>query len=174
MELNLTDILEVVEEIQRRWLDSCLSLGERLKSRGSLETCARLAAYRRSRVRRVERALVQARSRPESGGLLVDRFPKSNVRAMASLAFFARGQQPGKREYRPATSKEILRHAAGRSRDAVVFYEGLKAFTQDRGAHIVLDRLAETERRHGSLALRAAGRRSGESASNPDRHRETS
>jgi hypothetical protein len=55
------------------------------------------------------------------------------------------------------THEEILGDAASRSYDAVVFYDGLKAFTHDPAAQLLLDGLIEEEQQY-LLAMSARRR----------------
>lgn len=147
VDLDVMAVLKVAEEIASRWERSYLCLADGLKDAEG-ETCRGLAAYRHSLARRLEHIRTALESRGMARKAFAESLPGGDVRVLASLAFFAKGQRYGQSLRRPTTAKEILQQAGGRSQDALVFYQGLKGFTRDHNAHIVLDRLIERERRH--------------------------
>ena len=153
VELDLTDILDVAGAIEDQWLESYLDLAAQLKNAGLAGTCYRLAAYRRARARRAERARWRAASPGKPRRRFEGQFLCDGPGVLASLAFFARGQRHGQPLRRPTTAEEILQQAGGRSQDALVFYQGLKGFTCDHDAHLALDRLIAWERRYSRALI---------------------
>jgi hypothetical protein len=146
-DLDPLAIMQIAEEIEYRRMRWYQRIAPRCADAGSRELCRELAAWSRQQVNRLIGMGARLHAPvPEEGAGRHD-FPPSNPRLLAALAFFvAESSAPDL----PATvAREwMLTDAVHRSRQAIVFYEGLKGFARDRLAKEVMDELVQQENEH--------------------------
>ncbi len=147
-ELDPLGIVQIAEEIEYRRLRWYERVASRCVGAGACDLCRELTAWSQEQARRLTTlgAPLRAAAPPEAATYPIDAIA-SNPRTMAALAFFvAESSAPGL----PAvlTYEWMLTDAINRSRQAVVFYEGLRGFARDWVAREVMDEIAHQENEH--------------------------
>ena len=140
--LDLTSILEIVQEIASRRRRQLLSVAERAKTVHERRTFLELAGHQRIEAQRLVFAGVQERDKaPVRSG-----FDDPHVTTL--LSFFIERDAHEHGEHDTTTHQDTLRDTVTRIQDAIIFYRGLKTHTCDRAARVLLDAVIQRERSH--------------------------
>jgi rubrerythrin len=144
--LDFMDILDLLEEIERRWFQLYIEMADQFQDVKFRETCRQLAAYHRTRMHKLTQVRMQMESNEKPKAFTRNHYLPGNVRAFASLAFFTRRAREGRSLPNITTCRDVLGDAATRSKESIAFYQGLKEFTYDHAVHSFLDGLIKQER----------------------------
>lgn len=142
---NVFEVLQIAEKIEHNGAKFYLHTAEVFDDPDFRDTCYKLAAWKA----RHEKILVQRRKRfsektGEFGTFDPDNYILSNPHVMAGLAVFA--TKPGSLKH--GDRQEIFRDAIRRSKEAIVFYRGLKEFARDPSSEETIDKIIKEENRH--------------------------
>jgi rubrerythrin len=149
VEFNVVEVLRVAEELEHKAAMFYLRAAQRFADAERRTICYNLAAWR-ARHRHTWASIRQAYSERtgEFGTFDPDNYVLSNPQVMASLTCFAtRPSSPGWPTGRE-TAEQIVRDAIRRSREAVIFYHGLKAFALDSESRRMIDKMIGQEEHH--------------------------
>ena len=157
---NVFEILQIAEKIERNAAKFYIRTAEFFDDMGLRDECYKLAAWKA----RHEKILAQRRRRfsektGEFGTFDPDNYVLSHPRVMAGLAVFA--TEPGslKRPPERQNRQDIFKDAIRRTREAVVFYRGLKDFARDPASQETIDKIIKEEERHIRLLQEQLGQR---------------
>ena len=149
---NVFEVLQIAEKIEHNGAKFYLQTAELLDDPDVRDTCYKLASWKA----RHEKILAQRRKRfsektGEFGTFDPENYVLSNPQVMASLAAFATKPVSVKGPHEPKEKREIFRDAIRRSKEAVVFYRGLKEFARDPASEETIDTIIKEENRHIQL-----------------------
>jgi rubrerythrin len=153
-ELDPLGIVQIAEEIEYRrirWYERLASLCTGARAR---DLCRELAAWSRQQASGLASlgASFRAAAPPDVTTYHGDSIA-SNARLMAALAFFV-AENSASEIPTAVTCEWMLTDAINRSRQAVVFYDGLKGFARDQAAKEVMDEIVQQESEHLHQMLR--------------------
>jgi rubrerythrin len=147
-ELDPHGIMQIAEEIEYRRIRLYQRVAPLCADTGACDLCRELLAWSRQQVSHLTglEARWRAGAPPQKtacgSAALV-----SDARVMAALAFFV--AESATHDLPAAVTREwMLTDAVGRSRQAIVFYQGLKAFARDRLAQEVMSEILQQEDDH--------------------------
>ena len=146
---NVFEVLQIAEKIEHNGAKFYLKMAELFDNPESRNICYKLASWKA----RHEKILAQRRKRfsektGEFGTFDPNNYVLSNPHVMAGLAVFAAKPDSVKGPVREENIKEIFKDAINRSREAVVFYNGLKGFARDPASEDTIDKIIKEENRH--------------------------
>jgi rubrerythrin len=146
---NVFEVLQIAEKIEHNGARFYLETAEQLDDAGLRDTCYKLATWKA----RHEKILAQRRKRfsektGEFGTYDPNNYVLSNPDVMAGLAVFATKKSSLKGPLGPENRQEIFKDAIRRSKEAIVFYRGLKDFTRDPSSEDVIEKIIKEELRH--------------------------
>jgi hypothetical protein len=147
-ELDALGTVQVAVEIEHRRLRLYERMAPRCADARSRDLCRELMAWSHEQVSRLTGTETHLRSAAVSEGTTYGGDTVvSNARLMTALALFvAESSTP---DLPAAVTREwMLTDAVNRSRQAMVFYEGLKGFTHDLPAAGVMDEILQHENEH--------------------------
>ncbi len=157
---NVFEILQIAEKIERNAAKFYIRTAEFFDDMELRDECYKLAAWKA----RHEKILAQRRRRfsektGEFGTFDPDNYVLSHPRVMAGLAVFA--TEPGSLKGPPErqNKQDIFKDAIRRTREAVVFYRGLKDFARDPASQETIDKIIKEEERHIRLLQEQLGQR---------------
>jgi rubrerythrin len=142
---NVFEVLQIAEKIEHNGAKFYLQTAEVFDDPDFRDTCYKLATWKA----RHEKILAQRRKRfsektGEFGTFDPDNYVLSNPHVMAGLAVFA--TKSGSIKH--GGKREIFQDAIRRSKEAVVFYRGLKEFSRDPSSKETIDKIIKEEKRH--------------------------
>ncbi|MHC4744613.1 MAG: ferritin-like domain-containing protein [Planctomycetota bacterium] len=146
---NVFEIFQIAEKIEHNGAKFYLRAAELFEDSERRDIFYKLANWKAKH----EKMLAQRRKRfseetGQFGTFDPDNYVLSNPHVMASLAAFT--TKP--KSERPLTGregkKEIFRDAVRRSKQAIVFYQGLKDFSRDPASRDTIDQIVEEEKKH--------------------------
>lgn len=146
---NVFEVLQIAEKIEHNGARFYLETAEQLDDAELRDTCYKLATWKA----RHEKVLAQRRKRfsektGEFGTYDPNNYVLSNPHVMAGLAVFATKKSSLKGPLGPGNRQEIFKDAIRRSKEAIVFYRGLKDFTRDPSSEDVIEKIIKEEMRH--------------------------
>jgi len=146
---NVFEILQIAEKIEHNGAKFYLKTAELFDDPELRDTCYKLATWKA----RHEKILALRRKRfsektGEFGTFDPDNYVLSNPHVMAGLAVFATKPGSLKRPYDRENRQEIFKDAIRRSKEAIVFYRGLKDFARDIASKDTIDTIIKEENRH--------------------------
>jgi len=146
---NVFEILQIAEKIEHNGAKFYLKTAELFDDPELRDTCYKLATWKA----RHEKILALRRKRfsektGEFGTFDPDNYVLSNPHVMAGLAVFATKPGSLKRPFDRENRQEIFKDAIRRSKEAVVFYRGLKDFARDMASKDTIDKIIKEENRH--------------------------
>jgi rubrerythrin len=146
---NVFEVLQIAETIEHNGAKFYLHAAELFDDPDIRDTCYKLAGWKA----RHEKILAQRRKRfsektGEFGTFDPNNYVLSNPQVMAGLAVFATKPVSLKRPHERKDKREIFRDAIRRSKEAVVFYRGLKEFARDPASEETIDKIIKEENRH--------------------------
>jgi len=146
---NVFEIFQIAERIEHNGAKFYLKTAELFDDPEKREILYKLANWRAKH----EKTLAERRKHFSAktgtfGTFDPDNYVLSNPHAMAGLAVF--GTKPG--SGRPLTGKEgkdeILKEAIRRSKQVIIFYQGLKDFARDPASEKTIDQIIKEETKH--------------------------
>lgn len=157
---NVFEVLQIAEKIEHNGAKFYLQTAELFDDPEVRDTCYKLATWKA----RHEKVLAQRRKRfseqtGEFGTFDPENYILSNPHVMAGLAVFATKPGSLKGPLGRENRQEIFRDAIRRSKEAVVFYRGLKEFTRDPASEEIIDKILKEENRHIRLLTEQLGQR---------------
>ena len=146
---NVFEIFQIAEKIEHNGAKFYLKTAELFDDSERRDVFYRLANWRA----RHEKALAKKRKKfsdktGQFGTFDPDNYVLSNPHVMAGLAVFATEPRSERRMTGREDKKEIFKDAVRRSKQAIVFYSGLKDFTRDPDSRSTLEQIIEEENRH--------------------------
>ncbi|MHC4556308.1 MAG: ferritin family protein [Planctomycetota bacterium] len=146
---NVFEILQIAEKIEHNGAKFYLKTAELFDDPELRDICYKLATWKAKH----EKILAQRRKRfseqtGEFGTFDPDNYVLSNPNVMAGLAVFATKPSPLKGPLGWEDRKEIFKDAIRRSKEAIVFYRGLKDFARDPASKDTIDKIIKEEKRH--------------------------
>jgi rubrerythrin len=146
---NVFEVLQIAEKIEHNGARFYLETAEQLDDAELRDTCYKLATWKA----RHEKVLAQRRKRfsektGEFGTFDPNNYVLSNPHVMAGLAVFATKRSSLKGPLGRENRKEIFKDAIRRSKEAIVFYRGLKDFTRDPASEDTIEKIIKEELRH--------------------------
>lgn len=146
---NVFEILQIAEKIEHNGAKFYLKTAELFDDPELRDTCYKLATWKA----RHEKILALRRKRfsektGEFGTFDPDNYVLSNPHVMAGLAVFATKPGSLKRPLDRENRQEIFKDAIRRSKEAIVFYRGLKNFARDIASKDTIDKIIKEENRH--------------------------
>jgi rubrerythrin len=149
---NVFEILQIAEKIEHNGAKFYLKTAEKLDNPEFRDLCYKLASWKAKH----EKILAQRRKRfsektGEFGTFDPNNYVLSNPRVMAGLAVFATKPGSLKGPLSKENIAEILKDAINRSKEAIVFYNGLKGFARDPACEDTIDKIIKEENRHVRL-----------------------
>jgi len=146
---NVFEVIQIAEKIEHNGARFYLETAERLDDLELRDTCYKLAAWKA----RHEKILAQRRKRfseqtGEFGTYDPNNYVLSNPHVMAGLAVFATKLGSLKGPLGRENRQEIFKDAIRRSKEAIVFYRGLKDFTRDPACEDTIEKIIKEEQRH--------------------------
>ena len=146
---NVFEILQIAERIERNSAKFYLKTAEQFDDQELRDTCYKLANWKA----RHEKILAQRRKRfsektGEFGTFDPNNYILSNPHVMAGLAVFATEPALLKGSFDRESKQEIFKDAIRRSKEAIIFYRGLKDFARDITCEDTIDKIIKEENRH--------------------------
>ena len=146
---NVFEIFQIAEKIEHNWAKFYLKAAELFEDPERREIFHRLANWKA----RHEKELAERRERfsektGQFGTFDPDNYVLSNPQVMAGLALFTKGPAISRSVAGREGKKEIFKDAIKRSKQAIVFYNGLKDFAKDPASKDMLEQLIKEETRH--------------------------
>ena len=146
---NVFEILQIAEKIEHNGAKFYLKTAELFDDPEVRDTCYKLATWKAKH----EKILAQRRKRfsektGEFGTFDPDNYVLSNPHVMAGLAVFATKPGSLKGSLGREDTQEIFKDAIRRSKEAIVFYRGLKDFARDPACEDTIDKIIKEESRH--------------------------
>ena len=146
---NVFEILQIAEKIEHNGAKFYLKTAELFDDPELRDTCYKQATWKA----RHEKILALRRKRfsektGEFGTFDPDNYVLSNPHVMAGLAVFATKPGSLKRPLDRENRQEIFKDAIRRSKEAIVFYRGLKNFARDMASKDTIDKIIKEENRH--------------------------
>ncbi len=153
-ELDPSGIVQIAEEIEHRRLRWYERVAPLCTGARACDLCRELAAWSRQQASRLTSlgAPLRGAAPPDAATYRGDSLT-SNARLMAALAFFV-AESAATEVPTIVTWEWMLKDAINRSRQAVVFYDGLKGFARDQVAREVMDVIVQQESEHLHQMLR--------------------
>ncbi len=147
---NIFEILQIAEKVENDGGRLYVQNADRFESADLRNTCYRLADWkgRHARALALKRKL-HSKKTGEFGRFDPDDYVLSNPQVMAALAMTAaRKARCGRRALTGRENKgDILHSAIQREKDAVAFYNGLKAFAQDPASQLAIETIVAEQLR---------------------------
>jgi rubrerythrin len=151
---NIFEVLQIAERIEHNGAKFYIKTAEYLGDSELRNLCYELANWKA----RHEKILAQRRKRfsektGQFGTFDPDNYVLSNPHVMAGLAVFA--TKPGSlTDTHGHVNRElVLKDAVRKSKEAIVFYNGLKEFTRDPASKDTIDTIIKEENRHIRLLI---------------------
>jgi len=146
---NVFEILQIAEKVEHNGAKYYLKTAELFDDPELRNIYYILANWRA----RHEKILAQRRKRfsektGEFGTFDPDNYVLSNPRVMAGLAVFAHKPSSSGRLTGSETREQIYKDAIRRTKEAIVFYNGLKDFARDPASEDTIDKIIKEETRH--------------------------
>ena len=146
---NVFEVLQIAGKIEHNGAKFYLKTAELFDDPELRDTCYKLANWKA----RHEKILAQRRKRfseqtGEFGTFDPNNYVLSNPHVMAGLAVFATKPSSLKGPLGREDRHEIFKDAIRRSKEAVVFYRGLKNFARDPASEETIDKIIKEEIRH--------------------------
>jgi rubrerythrin len=157
-QFNVVEVLRIAQGLEHKAARFYVQAAGRFPDPQRRDLCYGLAAWRAGHEKmwaRVRRAYSERTG--EFGVFDPDNYVLSNPQVMASLTCFA-SPKSYDRPTGHQTVEQITRDAMRRTREAIIFYEGLKGFAQNSESRAIIDRLIREENRHIRLLSRAIER----------------
>ncbi len=151
-ELHPLGLVQIAEEIERRRIRWYERIAPLCADAGSGDLCRELLASSRRQASRLTGLGVCLRTAAPPEETASDDPIASTGHVMAALAFFV-AESPAPDLPAAVTREWILTDTVNRSRQAIVFYEGLKGFTHDQIAKEVMEEIVQRENDHLHLML---------------------
>ncbi len=146
-ELNPRGIMQIAEEIEFRRMRLYQRIAPLCADAGACDLCRELLAWSRQQVSRLTGLATRVRAAAPQEETAPAEALATNGRVMAALAFFV--AESATHDLPAAVTREwTLTDAVGRSRQAIVFYQGLKGFARDRLAIEVINEILHQENEH--------------------------
>jgi rubrerythrin len=146
---NVFEIFQIVEKIEHDNAKYYVKTAELFEDAERRDIFYRLANWRAKH----EKALAQRRKRFSAktgtfGTFDPDNYVLSNPHVMAGLAAFSSKQDQRGRLTGREGKEDIFKDAIRRSKQAIVFYRGLKEFARDPASEETIDQIIREESRH--------------------------
>jgi len=146
---NVFEVLQIAEKIEHNGAKFYLKTAELFDDQEIRDTCYKLANWKA----RHEKILAQRRKRfsektGEFGTFDPNNYVLSNPHVMAGLAMFATKPASFKEPLDRESRQEIFKDAIRRSKEAIIFYSGLKYFARDIASEETIDKIIKEENRH--------------------------
>jgi len=168
LQFNVFDVLRIAEEVEHKAARFYLRAAERSADPERRSLYYRLAAWRARHEQGWARLRQEYSERTgEFGTFDPDNYVLSNPQVMASLTCFAVSSGPQGGPAGHETPDEIVGDAIRRSRDTIVFYQGLGGFVLGPESQATIDRMIAEENRHVRLLSRFPGRTEGPARETP-------
>ncbi|MBN2137929.1 MAG: ferritin family protein [Sedimentisphaerales bacterium] len=153
---NVFEIFQIAEKIERNGAKFYLRAAELFDDSERRDIFYKLANWKA----RHEKALAKRRKlfsekTGQFGTFDPDNYVLSNPHVLVGLAAFT--AKPSFRDHMSGHEgkKEIFRTAVRMSKQAIVFYEGLKDFSRDPASRDTIDQIVEEEKKHISILMEA-------------------
>jgi len=148
IELDPLGVVQIAEEIEHRRLRRYERIVPSCAGAASGNLCRELRAWSDQQLGRLA-GLRQRLGETAPRAAATDRGDSraSNARLLTALAFFV-AKDSAPEVPTVVTCEWMLTDTATRSRQAVVFYEGLQGFTHSRGAREVMEEIVQRENDH--------------------------
>jgi hypothetical protein len=144
--------VRIAEEIECRRIRRYERIAPLCADAGAGDLCRELLAWSRRQASRLTGLGVCLRTAPPPEETADGNPIASNGHVMAALAFFV--AESSTHDLPAAVTREwMLTDSVNRSRQAIVFYEGLKGFTHDGIAKEVMEEIVQRENDHLHLML---------------------
>ncbi len=162
VQFNVFDVLRIAEEVDRKAAKFYLRAAGRFPDAPRRTIYYRMAAWRA----RHEQFWIRLRHEysertGEFGTFDPDNYVLSNPQVMAGLTCFAVSSECHGGPAGHETPDQIVHDAMRRSRDTIVFYQGLKGFALGPESQMMIDRMIAEETRHIRILSRFPGRTEG-------------
>ena len=146
---NVFEIFEIAEKIEHDGAKFYLRAAELFDDSERRDIFYKLANWKAKH----EKTLAKRRKRfseetGQFGTFDPDNYVLSNPHVMASLATFATKPSLHGRMTGHEGKQEIFKAAIRRSKQALSFYEGLKAFSRDPASQTTIEQIVEEEKKH--------------------------
>lgn len=146
---NVFEIFQIAEKIEHNGAKFYLRAAELFDDSERRDIFYKLANWKA----RHEKVLAKKRKHfseetGQFGTFDPDNYVLSNPHVMASLAAFATKPKLGEHMTGREGKKEIFKAAIRRSKQAIVFYGGLKDFSRDPASRDTIDQIVEEEKKH--------------------------
>jgi hypothetical protein len=147
-EIDPLALVQIATEIEYRRIRLYRHISRRCVDTATAGLCRGLMAWSRQQVGRLTGMGARLRAAmPPGGASYRGNSITSDARIMAALAFFV-AETSAPRLPTAVTHEWMLGDAVNRSRQAIVFYEGLKGFAHDHFAREVMDEIMQQENGH--------------------------
>jgi len=149
VEFNVVEVLRIAEELEHKAAKFYLRAAQRFDDAERRTIYYNLAAWRARHQQTWARIRREYSERTGEFGVFdPDNYVLSNPQVMASLTCFATrpGSQNGPAGHE--TPEQIVRDAIHRTRDVIIFYNGLKGFAQDFETDRMIDSMIDREEHH--------------------------
>jgi rubrerythrin len=148
-QFNIFEVLQIAEEVERKGARFYVKAAEHCEQEELRRVYYSLAGWRTRHQQAWARIRREFSERTgEFGRFNPDDYVGSNPQVMAGLSCFAADSMCCHLPVRCVSHDSILRDAIQRAGHVVVFYRGLKGFTQGSGCRIVIDNMIGEEQRH--------------------------
>jgi len=146
---NVFEMLQIAEKIEHNGAKFYLKSAELLEDPELRDTYYKLANWKA----RHEKILAQRRKRfsektGEFGTFDPDNYVLSNPQVMAGLAVFATKPGSPKAPTSQESKEQIFKDAIRRTKEAIVFYHGLKDFARDPASEDTIETIIKEENRY--------------------------
>ena len=153
---NVFEVFQIAEKIERNGAKFYLRAAELFDDSERRDIFYKLANWKAKH----EKALAEKRKHfseetGQFGTFDPDNYVLSNPHVMASLAAFATKPMLQRQMTGHEGKKEIFKTAIRRSKQAIVFYEGLKDFSRDPASRDTIEQIVEEEKKHIRILIEA-------------------
>ena len=151
---NVFEIFQIAEKIEHDGAKFYLKAAELFDDAERRDIFYRLANWKAKH----EKVLADRRKHfsektGQFGTFDPDNYVLSNPHVMAGLAAFDTKPKLRRQMTGHEGREEILKNAIGRSKQAIVFYQGLKDFSRDPASRDTIEQLVKEEKRHISTLI---------------------
>lgn len=149
VQFNVVEVLRIAEELEHKAAKFYLRAATRFSDQERRNIYYALAGWRARHEQAWARIRREYSERTGEFGIFdPDNYVLSNPQVMASLTSFTTQARSHGTPTGHETAEQIVHDAMERARGAVVFYNGLKGFTQDPESRRMIDNMIGEEERH--------------------------
>lgn len=159
VQFNVFEVLRIAEEVEHKAAKFYLRAAERFADTQRRNIYYKLAAWRARHEQAWARIRQEYSDRTGEFGVFdPDNYVLSNPQVMADLTCFAAASKSRGEPAGHESPAQIVHDAIRRSRDVIVFYQGLKGFAPNPESQRMIDNMIAEESRHIHLLSRSLER----------------